>query len=100
MKFDPDDPPLWPDESLDPNTDYEKSYVIPVLQATIKIAPGDWVDVSTSGVPPDEKYGTSFQVCKTYDSYIGILLSSDFGESYSETVLSPYWITNNYRKML
>lgn len=99
MIFDPDNPPAVPDESLDPALAYEKSYTIEGRPTPMNIAPGDWVDVSPVGIGEDRQYGTSFQVCNTYDHCIGILFSHDDGETYGETILSLYWITNNYRKL-
>lgn len=55
-------------------------------------------DVPDSDLDP--MWGMSYQVCNTYENnLVGILASSDGGETYSETVLSTQNILNNYRRM-
>jgi hypothetical protein len=96
--FDVNNPPDVPTEALDPDLSLEKTYKLPSTGRSIKIAPGDWVDVSPVGIGEDPRYGTSFQVANTYDGLIAILFSNDYGESYSPVSLDLCWVMNNYRK--
>lgn len=91
-------PPDVPDSDLDPDLTTEKTY--DCKNFTLKIACGDWIDADEGAIPLDVYWGSSFQVCNTYDNnLVGILESKDGGETYSETVLSTQNILNNYRRM-
>lgn len=91
-------PPDIPDSDLDPDLSTEKTYDCKNFR--LNIACGDWIDVDEGVISLDPMWGMSFQVCNTYDNnLVGILVSQDGGETYSETVLSTQNILNNYRRM-
>jgi photosystem II stability/assembly factor-like uncharacterized protein len=101
--FDINNPPSVPDSDLDPDLANDATFTI---QNSTKrsIAPGDWVDVDQSAISSDVSWGFSFQVCNIYPSEyigaqaVGILVSSDGGQTYSETQLSCSWVTNSFRR--
>lgn len=103
--FDVANPPLVPDSTLD--SDMAKVQTFPIQAGLyVPIAPGDWVDVDPSCLPPDPTWGSSFQVSNVYPdeneniAAVGILITEDAGETYFETSLSAKaWIQNNYRRV-
>jgi hypothetical protein len=64
----------------------------------IMIAVGDWIDVVPNLLPPTNENGLSYEVVSLYNSEVGILVKLD-KENYSEVILSPCYIVNNYRKV-
>ncbi len=91
-------PPSIPDSDLDSDLATEKTYDCKNFQ--INIACGDWIDVDEGTIALDPMWGMSFQVSNTYENnQIGILVSTDQGLTYSETVLSTQNVLNNYRRV-
>jgi hypothetical protein len=96
--FDTSNPPAEPDSYLDPAAALERTYIFED-GSTHPISPGDWVDVVEYVGIYDKINGYSFQVCNLYDEAVGVLVSSDGGETYAETQLSACCITNTFRRM-
>lgn len=96
-------PPTAPDSELDPDLSLE--HLFPVNGTSgehCMIAPGDWVDVNPSAIWSDPDWGFSFQVVNVYpeENQVGILvMDSWWSQTYSESMLSTDWITNNFRRV-
>lgn len=102
--IDINNPPSAPDSDLD--SDLSNQHLFTIADSALEeIAPGDWVDVDPSALPPDPNWGMSFQVVNVYPNEnvglqaVGILITSDGGQTYSETQLSASWVTNNFRRV-
>jgi hypothetical protein len=97
MIFDINNLPEEPLDDADPDLNNEREYYLEQRGFSINIAPGDWVDVNTGAITQDETYGISFQVSRTLEDCIYILVNEN-GKGYKETQLSMCWVLNNYRR--
>lgn len=65
----------------------------------LEIAIGDWVDIVPNLLPLNNGNGLSYRVVSLYNNEVGILAKAD-RQNYSEVLLSPCYIINNYRRVL
>jgi hypothetical protein len=63
----------------------------------IEIKMGDWVDITPNLLPLDKTTGLSYEVCSLYENAVGIKVN--LGENFLEVILSPIYISGNYRKV-
>jgi hypothetical protein len=103
MTFDPANPPTVPDSSLDSYLPSAQTLQIQPDpndgQMAQSIAQGDWVDVDPAVGLNDPQWGYSFQVINLYPNAVGVLYSSDGGQTYSETQVSEAGLTDNFRRV-
>lgn len=102
--FDPQNPPSFPDSSLNSDLTTCASFILED-SGIETICAGDWVDVDPSALDPDPNWGYSFQVMDVNPnvepaySTVSILITQDEGETYFATDLSASWVQNNFRRV-